>query len=144
MQSIELNFLQPGTNQIKPKMKKMKIADQLKSLEESLLDSAVRKNSELVSSLLADDFLEFGSSGRIFNKATILEELCNEPPRPTPLLSDFAIRPLAPEAMLVTYRTTRLDFSGQITHQAQRSSIWINRNGTWQITFHQGTTILAK
>jgi hypothetical protein len=119
----------------------MQIADHLKALEESLLDPTNRRNSEQVSTLLADDFVEFGSSGRTFDKASILEDLHNEPPRPASLLSDFAIRPLAPEVMLVTYRTTRHDSSGQITHQAHRSSIWINQNGTWQLAFHQGTPI---
>ncbi len=122
----------------------MQIADHLKSLEESLLDPTNRRNSERVSSLLTDDFLEFGSSGRIFDKSAILEELRNEPQHHTARLSDFAIRPLAPEVILVTYRTTRLDTSDQIIHQARRSSIWINRNGTWQITFHQGTPIPSK
>jgi hypothetical protein len=117
----------------------MQIADHLKSLEEKLLDSTTRHNSDLVSSLLADDFLEFGSSGRIFDKAAILEELRNETSRPTPRLSDFAVRPLADDAMLVTYRTTRLNSSGEPTAQALRSSIWINRDDRWQITFHQGT-----
>jgi len=122
----------------------MQIADHLKSLEESLLDPTNRRNPEQVSTLLADDFLEFGSSGRTFNKAAILEEFRNEPPRRASLLSDFAIRSLAPDVMLVTYRTTRCDSSGQITHHVQRSSIWISRNGTWQITFHQGTPIPSK
>ena len=61
----------------------MNIADHIKSLEETLLDPAVRKNSEQVSNLLADDFLEFGSSGRTFDKAAILEDLRNEPPHQT-------------------------------------------------------------
>jgi hypothetical protein len=117
----------------------MNIADHLKALEEQLLDPAVRCNTEFVSSLLADDFLEFGSSGRIFDKAAILEELRNETSRTTPRLSDFAVRPLAADAMLVTYRTTRLNSSGEPTGQALRSSIWIIRDNRWQITFHQGT-----
>ena len=117
----------------------MQIADHLKSLEEKLLDSTTRHNSDLVSSLLADDFLEFGSSGRIFDKAAILEELRNEPSRTTPRLSDFAVRPLAADTMLVTYRTTRLNSSGEPTGHALRSSIWIIRDNRWQITFHQGT-----
>ena len=122
----------------------MQIADHLKSLEETLLDPAVRKNSEQVSALLTDDFLEFGSSGRTFDKSAILEDLRNEPPSQTARLSDFAIRPLAPEVILVTYRTIRHDSSDQIIRQAQRSSIWINHNGTWKITFHQGTPIPSK
>jgi hypothetical protein len=122
----------------------MQIADYLKALEESLLNPTNRNNPELISNLLADDFLEFGSSGRTFDKAAILEDLRNEPPHPASLLSDFAIRTLAPEVILATYRTTRHNSSGQITHQANRSSIWINRTGTWQITFHQGTPFPSK
>jgi hypothetical protein len=122
----------------------MQIKDHLKQLEENLLDPTIRKNPNHVSSLLADDFIEFGSSGRTFDKTAILEDLRNEPPHLAAFLSDFAIRPLAPEVMLVTYRTTRHDSSGHITHQARRSSIWINRNNRWQLTFHQGTPIPSK
>ena len=122
----------------------MQIADHLKALEESLLDPTNRRNPELISNLLTEDFLEFGSSGRTFDKSAILEELRNEPQHQTARLTDFAIRPLAPEVMLVTYRTTRHDSSGHVIHRAQRSSIWINHNGTWKITFHQGTPIPSK
>ncbi len=119
----------------------MQITDHLRTLEEQLFQPAIRRNAEVLATLLADDFIEFGSSGRTFDKASIVAELRNEPPRPASLLSDFAVRPLAPEAMLVTYRTTRHDSSGNITHQARRSSIWVHRNDRWQITFHQGTPI---
>ena len=122
----------------------MQIADHLKALEESLLDPTNRRNPELISNLLTDDFLEFGSSGHTFDKSAILEELRNEPQHQTARLSDFAIRPLTPEVILVTYRTRRHDSSGHVIHQAQRSSIWINHNGTWKITFHQGTPIPSK
>ena len=119
----------------------MQIADHLRHLEERLLDPAVRKHHALVSTLLADDFLEFGSSGRTFDKAAILEALKHEPTRPTPLLTDFAARPLANDVVLVTYRTTRHAPSGEPTASAQRSSIWLNRDNRWQVTFHQGTPI---
>jgi hypothetical protein len=119
----------------------MQIADHLQALEESLLDPANRRNPAFVSTLLTDDFLEFGSSGRTFDKAAILEDLLSDRPHPAAILSDFAIRSLAPEVMLATYRTTRHDSSGQIIHQAKRSSIWVQRQGRWQITFHQGTPI---
>jgi hypothetical protein len=119
----------------------MQIEAHLRQLEESLLDPAVRRDSELVASLLADDFIEFGSSGRSFDKASIIEELKNEPARPASLLSDFAARPLSPDVMLVTYRSTRRSPLGETTAQAQRSSIWVQRDGRWQLTFHQGTPI---
>jgi hypothetical protein len=119
----------------------MNIAGQLKQLEEQLLDPAVRSNSELVASMLAENFIEFGGSGHIFNKASILEDLKNEPPRPASILTDFATREISPAAILVTYKATRRNLSGDITGQSLRSSIWIRQDGRWLLTFHQGTPI---
>ena len=47
-------------------------------LEVSLLQSSVR-NSDAVSRLLAEDFTEFGSSGKIFSKSQVLTALQGEP-----------------------------------------------------------------
>jgi len=121
----------------------MRLEDHLKQLEEALLDSATRRNPSELSLLLADDFVEFGSSGRVFNKASIIEELKDEPPRPAPLLSDFAIRELSPTVALATYRATRRNIAGEPIGRSRRSSIWAHVNGRWQLTFHQGTPIPA-
>ena len=123
----------------------MQIADHLNFLEEHLLDPAVRRDSKAVVSYLTDDFLEFGGSGRAFDKAAILEDLAkesqDEPPRPASLLSDFKTRDLAPNVILATYRATRFNAEGEPISQSWRSSIWTHVNGQWQITFHQGTPI---
>jgi hypothetical protein len=121
----------------------MQIEDHLRSLEEHLLNPAIRRDSEAVAALLADDFLEFGGSGRIFDKASILEDLKNEPPRPTSLLTDFKTREVAPDVILATYKATRRNAAGEPVSQSWRSSIWTHVNGQWQITFHQGTPILS-
>jgi hypothetical protein len=44
------------------------IAAHLKRCEESLLDAAVRRNHARVADLLAGDFQEFGSSGRVWTR----------------------------------------------------------------------------
>jgi hypothetical protein len=119
----------------------MNIANQLKQLEEQLLDPAVRRDPEQVALLLADDFIEFGSSGRVFNKSAILEDLQNEPPRMASLLSDFSTREIAPTAILTTWKATRRNLTGETIAQSWRSSLWILLDGRWQITFHQGTPI---
>ncbi len=119
----------------------MNTADQLRQLEEHLLDPAVRRNPALVAPLLADDFLEFGASGRIFDKASILEDLKNEPTRPASRITGFAVRELSPTIILATYRATRFNAEGQPISESRRSSIWAHVNGQWQITFHQGTPI---
>jgi hypothetical protein len=127
---------------------KMRIEDHLKSLEEQLLnleeqllDPAIRRSPEAVAALLADDFIEFGSSGRVFDKASILEDLKNEPPHPASLLTDFALRELSPTVVLATYTATRRNPAGEPINPSRRSSIWTQVNGQWQLTFHQGTPI---
>jgi len=125
----------------------MNISDHLKLLEVRLLDPTVRRNSSAVASHLTEDFIEFGGSGRVFDKAAILEDikadLKAEPPRPASLLTDFKTRELAPNVILATYKATRLNAAGEPTGQSWRSSIWTHVNGQWQITFHQGTPIPA-
>ena len=117
----------------------MEIANDLRSLEEQLLQAAVRKNTTLLNSYIADDFLEIGASGRTYDKAAILSTLKDEPPRPPVLLSHFSARLLARNIALVTYRTTRRGSSTEQLDATQRSSIWVFRDNRWQITFHQGT-----
>jgi hypothetical protein len=119
----------------------MQLEDHFKSLEERLVDPIFRIDSDAVATLLADDFLEFGISGRAFDKASTIVELKNEPLRRASLLGDFSVRELSPGVVLVTYRATRRDLTGQQIGQSWRSSIWMQRDGGWQLTFHQGTRI---
>lgn len=109
----------------------------LRSLEEQLLDPAFRRDRSAVSALLADTFLEFGSSGRIFTKAQILDLLAAESPVRFEL-HDFAAHTVAPDVALVTYRATRHTVSGPAV-VSLRSSLWVRREGRWQMLFHQGT-----
>lgn len=51
----------------------------LRGLEEALLLPDVRKSERLVE-LLADNFVEFGSSGRIYTKADLVATLQAESP----------------------------------------------------------------
>jgi hypothetical protein len=116
----------------------MVIAEILQSLEEKLLDPTVRRSPGALDELLADEFLEFGSSGRIFNRAAIIAELQTESYNP-PIISDFEARLLAPGLALVTYRTTRHAGGPQPASSALRSSLWVERDNRWQVLFHQGT-----
>jgi hypothetical protein len=53
-------------------------ADLLYDLETALHKKEVRSSPQSLASFLADDFTEFGSSGRIFTKSAIIEALKNE------------------------------------------------------------------
>lgn len=114
------------------------VAKKLQELEELLLNSGIRKNKEIVSDLLSDDFIEFGSSGCIFTKEKILCELVNEPVSSI-TLEKFQSIPVAPEVFLVTYRAVRSDPASGLSATSLRSSLWVMRNAKWQILFHQGT-----
>jgi hypothetical protein len=116
------------------------LTNTLQSLETQLLEPTTRRDPAALESLLAEDFIEFGSSGRIFSRASIIAGLQLESYSPPELL-DFAATLLAPAVALATYRTMRRDESGQPGPAALRSSLWIHRQGRWQIRFHQGTRI---
>jgi hypothetical protein len=111
---------------------------QLRHLEEQLLQPEVRASTDRVAALLADDFVEFGSSGQIFGKMQIVEALRNEVPTKRSL-SQFASTMLSDNIALVTYRATRAAKSDEKVVTTLRSSIWRLSNGQWQMVFHQGT-----
>ncbi|MCL4526693.1 MAG: DUF4440 domain-containing protein [Gammaproteobacteria bacterium] len=106
----------------------------LETLERQLLAPQVRK-SRLVSELLAEEFVEFGSSGRQFNKAQIVAALQVETSVEV-TASEFKVQLLSSQVALITYRAHR--HSAPSTHTL-RSSIWQQREGQWQMVFHQGT-----
>lgn len=104
----------------------------IRGLEERLLRPEVRKSAEQVAALLADEFVEIGSSGRIYDKPQIIERLPQEEGKGSiPTISDFSARQLAAGVILVTYRI--------IESRTIRSSIWKSIAGQWQMMFHQGT-----
>ena len=94
-------------------------------------------DDEKLNDLLADEFVEIGSSGRIFDKRKIMEELAGERLQEKILIRDFEARGLAGDLALVTYKSS---CGGR---QALRSSIWKRTEGRWQMVFHQGTPASA-
>jgi hypothetical protein len=111
---------------------------QLRHLEELLLQPEVRGSTQRVAALLADDFVEFGSSGKVFDKKQIMESLRKETPTKRSL-SQFESTMLSDSIALVTYRATRVTSPGESPVHSLRSSIWRLSNGQWQMVFHQGT-----
>lgn len=104
----------------------------IKKLEESHLNFEVRSSAEALDKLLAEDFFEIGSSGKIIYKkdcltsGLALDELS---------LHDFEIHSLATNVVLTTYFITNKTKN----RNTLRSSIWKFMDGRWQLYFHQGT-----
>lgn len=113
--------------------------EEFKCLEEGLLQPQFRRSPGDLATFLADDFIEFGSSGRIFDRQQAIAVLQQESTDQLTLV-DFQIRELAVDVVLTTYQAVRHNQSTAQTTTSLRSSIWKFLDGHWQVVFHQGTT----
>jgi hypothetical protein len=112
------------------------LSDDIHSLEGQLLDRGVRASTDDLDRLLADDFVEFGSSGRAYTKAEIIAALLAGPSAGPgmPIMDEFRTLVLAPHVVLATYR-----FGHSL-----RSSLWRREVTGWRMVFHQGTRTSRK
>lgn len=100
-----------------------------------LLDPAVRSSPELLARLLHPDYTEFGTSGRLWDRESILSALSSPgAPSHRPITtSRMRGVQLAADVVHLTFDT---ESGGQRAH---RSSIWRRTGGDWLLWFHQGT-----
>lgn len=112
---------------------------EIRSLEERLLDRRVRSDPALLRELLAEEFLEHGSSGRTWSRAEMIEALRAERGELRFRLHDFRARRIASGAVLATYRLLTEPEPPEPPRASLRSSLWVQRGGRWVIVFHQGT-----
>ena len=108
--------------------------------EEALLNPDVRRDRTQVERLLAEDFVEFGSSGRTWTRDQIFPLLANETYAPM-RMENFTCALLDDNVALVTYIAVRAN-PGPENTSSLRSSIWTNKSGEWRLRFHQGTRTL--
>ena len=112
------------------------LADVICGLELRLLDPRTRRSRADLEALLADDFVEFGSSGRVFDRESIIAAFASE----TSIafeVADFRAVALAPDVVLATYRAIARGVLS--SRDSLRSSVWVRRADRWQMIFHQGT-----
>jgi hypothetical protein len=114
------------------------LSEQIYKLEDRLLQPEVRRSKEEITTILADDFVEFGSSGRIFDKIQVVEGLPHSPTVPM-IIEDFQVKVLSSNVVLATYRVVRTNEPREEMRNSLRSSIWKFIDGRWQMVFHQGT-----
>ena len=110
----------------------------LKSLEERLWMTKFRYDRAWFESVLAEDFFEFGQSGRVYSR----DECLNIPESLIDVvipLPDFNARFLSTEIVQITYRSI-FKLEGEVA-SANRSSIWSRSANGWKLKFHQGTPI---
>lgn len=104
----------------------------LYTLEEKLLHPDRTGDRTTLLPLLADDYQEFCTTGRVFNRQHTIDAMLASPPRQATIYHYF-LTPLSENAALATYRLTTAKAT------SHRSSLWVMRDGRWQLLFHQGT-----
>ena len=111
-------------------------------LERELLGPETRGDAARMHSLLAEEFCEVGSSGRVFGREEIVALLQKEPAGRF-LMEDAVAAFVAESVILVTYRAVRVSEreqgAGESRAESLRSSLWVLREGRWRMLFHQGT-----
>ncbi|MEU3832233.1 nuclear transport factor 2 family protein [Streptomyces microflavus] len=103
-----------------------------------LLDPVVRASADLLASLLHPGFREIGTSGRLWNRETIIKALtADDAPRPGPLTaSRMQGVELCSDLVHLTFDT---ESKGLRSH---RSSLWRLTGAGWRLYFHQATPFI--
>ncbi len=110
----------------------MDVFQTLIDLELELVSPSTRTSTERLDELIADDFEEFGSSGRVIRKKDVLDF---DGPIPKYKLGAFSVRLLGEGAALVKYSANLL---GSVSY---RSSVWVKFRHGWQLLHHQSTVV---
>jgi len=112
------------------------LTEHLKLLEESHLKAEVRENKDKLAEILADGFVEIGSSGQMYSKSECLDGVS----KAVMVMDNFEITILSEHVVLTTYFIENRT-SGK---NSLRSSIWKFIDNRWQMVFHQGTLTLLQ
>jgi hypothetical protein len=108
----------------------------LQRLEEKLWLDETRFDIPYMERVLAEDFLEIGRSGRLYQREDTLS---------VPRESINAVIPLPDfDARLLTEDIAQVIYNSKVTYDSvvqkgRRSSIWSRTSNGWILRFHQGT-----
>lgn len=104
----------------------------VEELERELLGPLVRGDMGRTAVLLHPDFLEIGSSGRVWTRDAMMMALEDDPGERTEIEVLSSDR-IGTSAVLLTYRS----FARSGT--TLRTSLWVLDGDRWRLRFHQGT-----
>ncbi|MDE1176798.1 MAG: DUF4440 domain-containing protein [Edaphobacter sp.] len=113
-------------------MTQAQLQEHIHSLEERLLHPDRETDRNDLTSLLAPEFKEFCTSGRIFNLTQLAHALLSTNPRAA-TMSHFYVTSLGEDSALATYHIVTANST------SHHSSIWVKRDNAWKMLFHQGT-----
>jgi ribonuclease HI len=109
--------------------------DIVRDCERALLTGAVRGDRLSAGLLLHPDYREFGKSGRVWDKESVLDLMEDTSELVRIRAEGLDAVPLGDDVVLVTYDSVTPEA------RAHRSSVWVRESGRWQVRFHQGTPV---
>jgi hypothetical protein len=105
-------------------------------LERELQTAECRRDRARVSALLADDFVEVGASGRVWDLASTLELLGAESGDDAVIeVHDLAGRVIGHGFVMARWDSVRAG------RRARRTSLWRRDSPGWRLVHHQGTPL---
>lgn len=82
-----------------------------------------------------DEFIEFGKSGKVFDKDSIINYLSNLDSDRDIEIQNFVLKDLKDDVLIANYISNEKETGTK----ALRTSIWIKEYSDWKLYFHQGT-----
>lgn len=124
----------------------MKIDDKIKHeimRYESMLHHPNDFTMAAVSCLLDESFSETGQSGKVWNKAQIINHFYALQPdyaeNNNIVMLDWRFKRVSDEIILLIYTMRKTNLSTKSSTYSLRSSLWKKQSGRWVMVFHQGT-----
>ena len=112
----------------------------IQALEEKLLDKKVRSSRTELEKIISKEFIEFGSSGKIFSYSDTINSLLTDNEEFKYNIIEMNVKKLSENIVLVLYLIEIEKDNCKI--KTNRSSIWKKEEDSWKIIFHQGTKAL--
>ena len=109
---------------------------ELTRLEEAMWRPETRFDVAFQEARFSQDFIEFGRSGRVYNRDEIIRTDKHSIDATIPL-PGLAFRQIDKDTVLLTYNSEAV-YNG-VREYARRSSIWSRTLSGWVMRFHQGT-----
>ena len=114
-------------------------------LECAVHDAMRVQDIAFIQAQLHIDFLEYGFSGRVYDRDGVLALLKGKGASEEVIHAhDFQVDTVREDVCLVTYQTFRRDEYGEDTQFAWRTSLWAYEHQKWLMVMHQCTPKLDK
>ncbi len=109
----------------------------VKDLEVKLAEGGGSEFIQTAGELIAEDFVEFGSSGIIYDRQQTINSYSGSASKKIDI-RDYTEKQLGGDAILVNYLAVISNEKGEEI-KSLRTSVWKKMEGSWKIIFHQGT-----